>query len=775
MGADDRSADPPRAPEASWIPAALVLVIMIAIGLFVIESYEPPTVVPAGAPAEIFSAERAFQRLERLLGEETPHPLGSVANEAVRKRLLTELEDLGLDPEENDHWVSTANRWSTGLVLARNIMAELPSSNPDLPAIVLACHYDSVPSGPGASDDGAAVAALLEVAQILMADAPLARPVILLFTDGEELGLHGARAFSTFNPAAARVGIIVNFEARGSSGGSLLFETSQNNLWMVGQVARGLRRPMSSSAYVTVYRMMPNSSDLTVFMRHELAGMNFAYIGRPKHYHTPLDNLENLDQRSLQHHGDNALGMVRQLLTTEWTAAKADDDAVYTDLVARWIIAWPAKWGPWMAGILVVLLYLPFRKLRVRSAWNSLQIARATSCWILSNLIGTTAGWLGAWVVQQLDHTPTPWPAALHLDVIVPCLCAAMGVILTVLFLRPRPALFFFIHGLALAVVALVLAIQLPGFSYLFLLPAGGATLASLFLILDRKAGTVALTVACLIVAAITLTLTVPFLFRLPESLGIIYSPPALAGLIVLILLPIVPLLSQLSRPLLLRSFMALGLAASVVAYFAIRTPPFTPDAPQQITLTYLEQEGSAQAQLSMSTWEGELPAALTEELPRLEPPNALYSVPGITLATEKAGLAAPEVELLDWNAEGSLHTAKLRFTRSQPSQQILVGVTVLQGLRKIHALGNELALPEGSADGRKWIRFRGVPEDGIEIELTWEGPGTLPLAVIGITRGLPSSLESLAGKRDDLPACTAHVGDETIVLKEVVLASPVF
>ncbi|NIP95656.1 MAG: M28 family peptidase, partial [Akkermansiaceae bacterium] len=82
-------------------------------------------------------------------------------------------------------------------------------------------------------------------------------------------------------------------------------------------------------------------------------GINFAFIGNPKHYHTPLDNLENLDQRSLQHHGQNVLGMTRQLLHSGWERpAEARGDAVFTDLFARWIIAWPARWTPWMAGTL---------------------------------------------------------------------------------------------------------------------------------------------------------------------------------------------------------------------------------------------------------------------------------------------------------------------------------------------------------------------------------------------------------------------------------------
>ncbi|NIP95655.1 MAG: M28 family peptidase, partial [Akkermansiaceae bacterium] len=216
------------ASKTNWWPLLLAIIALTATGLLVAHCHQPPPALGVDAPLELFSAGRAWERLESLLGDETPHPLGSAANDAVRARLVEQLENLGLRPEVNSRWVTGAGRWSSTLVRAHNVLAELPSSHPERPAIVLACHHDSVPAGPGASDDGAGMAAILEIARILMAEAPLARPVILLFTDGEELGLFGARGFALENPVAERVGLILNFEARGSSGGSLMFETSQD-------------------------------------------------------------------------------------------------------------------------------------------------------------------------------------------------------------------------------------------------------------------------------------------------------------------------------------------------------------------------------------------------------------------------------------------------------------------------------------------------------------------------------------------------------------------
>ncbi len=60
--------------------------------------------------------------------------------------------------------------------------------------LLLSSHYDSTPTGPGASDDGIGVATMLEVAHLLRGQR-LTRPITFLFDEGEEAGLLGARAF----------------------------------------------------------------------------------------------------------------------------------------------------------------------------------------------------------------------------------------------------------------------------------------------------------------------------------------------------------------------------------------------------------------------------------------------------------------------------------------------------------------------------------------------------------------------------------------------------
>ncbi len=766
-GGVGREGERGTAGRAGSVAAAVVLA---ASCLLVNRCHQPPTALGVDAPPEFFSAGRAYERLERLLGDETPHPLGTAANDAVRERLIAELEDLGLQPAVNERWVPQVGRRMSSLFLTRNVVAELPSSRPDLPAIVLACHYDSVPAGPGASDDGAGVAAILEVARILQAEAPLSRPVVLLFTDGEELGLFGARGFAMDNPLADRVGMILNFEARGSSGGSLMFETSRHNRWIITQVAGGLARPMSSSAYVDVYRLMPNSSDLTVFLKRDLAGMNFAYIGRPKHYHTPLDNLANLDKRSLQHHGENALGMVRQLLVANWDGAdRQRGDAVYTDLFARWIIAWPARWGPWMAGSVLAAMVVAFRVFRRRLAWRFAAIAGATSCWLLMIAVAAGTGWLGAWLLKVAGASSTPFPAGMHFDVAVHCLFAATGVVVTLCLFRPNPVLLFMLHGVGLALLATVSSFTLAGFSYLFLMPAV-LCLAAVLLLLQVPPPRVRLAAACLCLAFLTAVIGFPILIRLPQALGVVLSAPAVGAVVALLLLPVAPLLGELRRWSLYQAALGLALLTGGIIFLSVKTPAFSPDAPQQITLSYLEEIGSTHAQVSLSSWEAPVPDSLVEGYTRLKKPNPVFPREGFAVGVTSAGLTAPEAALLDWNSADGLHTGRVRLKPSRASQQIVVIVPASLALEKISSQGMDLTMPAKESDDRRWLRFRGLPGDGIELTLSWRGSPELSLVVAGVTPGLPALLDQLAATRDELPACTAHMGDVTIVYREIVL-----
>ena len=359
----------------AWLPVLGSLITIALVIFLVLAQMTPAAVVPASAPATTFSAARAYEHLKTIA--RAPHPTGSPESALVRQYLFDQLAALGLQPEiqtstsvyhDTGKWglagargiESTPDTWSIAGATIHNIIARIPGTS-STGATVLAAHYDSVPYGPGASDDGAGVAAILETARALLAGPALRNDVILLLIDGEEIGLMGSQAFVKNHPWIAEAALVLNLEARGSSGVALMYETSVDNAWLIREYAKAAKDPVTGSLATDVWRMMPNSSDLTAFLQAGKQGMNFAYSENWTDYHTTHDSLEDLDQRSLQHHGDNALALTRHFGELELTTSTGED-AIFFSLPYLGLIHYPKGWAlPLMvialAATIVVLGY----------------------------------------------------------------------------------------------------------------------------------------------------------------------------------------------------------------------------------------------------------------------------------------------------------------------------------------------------------------------------------------------------------------------------------
>src|SRR6202030_2080531 len=257
-----------------------------------------------------------------------PHPIGSAEHDRVRDYLVAQLRNLGLEPQiQNATGVGTRSA-DAGRV--QNILARMPGRQNGGPAVLLVAHYDSVEAAPGAADDGAGIVAILETVRALRAGAPLLHDVIVLFTDGEEPGLLGAAAFVREHPWAKDVAMALNFEARGTSGRSFMFETGPGNL----DAARALRSAgdaTAGSVYATIYRTLPNDTDLSEVAVLGLPALNFAFADGVERYHTSHDDIAHLNPGSLQHHGSQMLAMVRTF-GTEPLPRPLTGDGVFFDL-----------------------------------------------------------------------------------------------------------------------------------------------------------------------------------------------------------------------------------------------------------------------------------------------------------------------------------------------------------------------------------------------------------------------------------------------------------
>ncbi len=322
--------------------------------------------VAADKPLSEFSTKRALTIVKKMTTE--PHYIGSKNHETVALYLQNELQNLGLTTELQEGFTMTEKGT---LVYSKNILARIKGTSTELSvtnnskALLLLSHYDSAPHSysMGASDDVSGVATILEgVRAFLKSKKTNKNDIIILFTDAEELGLNGATLFVTQHKWAQNIGVAINFEARGTSGTSyMLMETNQGNAKMVEAFAAGnVNYAASNSLMYSIYKMLPNDTDLTVFRENgKIQGFNFAFIDDHFNYHTAQDSYKNLDQNSLAQQGNYLMPLLHYFANSDLKNLNSADDKVYFTMPFTFV-SYPFLWIFPMLAIAIVLFVLFF-------------------------------------------------------------------------------------------------------------------------------------------------------------------------------------------------------------------------------------------------------------------------------------------------------------------------------------------------------------------------------------------------------------------------------
>ena len=575
--------------RSSRFGAVAGFVFAVAITALLMHLWQSQLVAPSGATRTAFSEEHAFATLSALLKEQRPHTTGSPENAVVRDRILAELKAAGYAPEVQAVFqCDTAPRFP-GCTAVENVVA-VHKGTGDGKAVLASAHYDSVPPGPGVSDDGAGVAVVLELARGFAARTTR-NDVIFLLTDGEETGLRGARAFADRHPLMRRVGIVVNFDARGASGASMMFETGPGNARLMDLFAHTVARPSASSVNYEVYKLLPNDTDFSVYRKLGLSGFNFGFINSAALYHSVRDNLQYIDRRSLQHTGEHAFEVAGALADTDLATLSASSDASFFDVFGLVTVVWPAAINVPIA--LLALLGLVGLIVVHRDAFTS----RAT-VWAVFALLAVPAllfafGWLlsyplGIWPgVHPLDH-PQPWPARIALatsGILVPLIVAGIAGS------RVDARALLLANWVALALVAAGVAFAVGGASYPFLWPVFGVAIAGWIETLLRERSARSLLVAALVGFALAAFFLLAFLLGLELVLGFDLSQYK-----ILVLIPfslaLVPVFAASPGD---RSRAAWGLSALCVvvvagaAAVASQTPAYSAGHPRGLDIVYYD------------------------------------------------------------------------------------------------------------------------------------------------------------------------------------------
>lgn len=750
-------------------PRRLGLVLLLLLAGIAAWRQQPPAARGPEAAPEQFSAARARAVLARLLGEGEPaHAVGTPEGEAFLQRLLGELQELDLKPVVTRRF---ACGHSLGCARIANVVADLPGG--EGPRLTLVAHHDSRSVAPGAADAGAAVVTLLEVARALQAGPPTRHPVRLLFTDGEELDLIGAAAYASRPGIGARTRAMINLEARGTGGPSLLFETSSPAAPLVERFARRPRNPVTSSLFFEVYRVFPNDTDMTEFRRGGLGGLNFAFLSRPLQYHTPRDSLANLSDRSLQHHGEQALAAVRSL--DEPGSLTEGGEAVYFDLLSTRVVWFPMEVGRALAWGAVALWALALGMLLLRDRAGLLGLSGAVLAWSLAPALALGLGAGLEWAARAGGALPGRWVAdPLALLAASRALGALAALLAGALAVRLGGGWGAY-GGLGLWAAGLGAAgaHQLPGAAYLLVIPAlvgGAVTLLAELLFQEPLEGPGWLGLPAALAFGV---LWLPLWPLLYDGLG--FWVPGLQALVAALPAMTVASLGARADRRVLAGLAGLAVLAGGVA---LSRPPYTAAHPRPLVLRYkleVPVEGEPAAEwIAVAEGPG-LPRALTDHVPfRVTDRTSRELKARHPLRVAEAAvvdLPPPRVEGL--TREGSevrfsLASARGAFqlgfrfdARPEPSRLEIGGEVVfdrrtgLAGTSKMHAV--------------PVAKVRVPPGEPVLVRAWFETPPQGVLRAWDESRGLPELGAELIAARPAWCA-PAHEGDRTQVVRVVPL-----
>jgi len=731
-------------------PALLALAVLTGVFMLSLQSLTPPAPLGADAPASVFSAARAEAVLRFLLDDESPHPVGSKANQLVRDRLLQTLREMDLP---------VAVQRTTGCSTRRpicanveNVIATLPGETAD--SIVLMAHYDSVPHAPGAADDGAGVAAVIEAARVLQLQPPGRNRILLLFTDAEEVGLLGAEAFFSQHPLAADVKAVINLEGSGSGGPSLLLRTTTDGGHLLKTFQQYSVYPAATSMAQEVFERMPNDTDFSVSKRAGIPGIDFAFAFEFNHYHTPLDTIRNLDKGSLQHHGENLLPLVQGMRNAD--LSDTESNYVYLTLGKTVWITWPSAWSIPLALIAMLLLVVSGYRLRHRVPIG--QTIGSAALAALALMLGLLACAGALWLCNQLTGTTVKFPASFWPSRLIMYGAAAVPVCLLGAWLRRRLDFWPLFLGTwwLLSLLALLLAIVAPLASNLLLLPAMAAATAAFLIVITGAADRTGLQLVLAIGAISVLGMTMMMLsYANEQTQGLTLAPAIYAGLAILAiaLLPLRP------GP----AFTLAGLAAVLTGLiWSTNAPLYSQWRPQHVSLHYildLDERSANWAALSANP----LPQSLLAELDGQQTQAA--SLPWSSTETTNApapfiNMPAPEVHV-----QRSGNRVELTIRSRTVGDFIGMAIPLSADISNLQVARQ--TVPVRTRGDFLQLGLFAAGQAKLNVSFDVAGPDPVLAYVFDIGNQLPIFASELTAARGSL-AVPQHRGDQRIVFRRV-------
>ena len=719
-------------------PGTILFIGAILITWLFIHLESTPVPVSSSMSDANFSVPRANLYLRQIA--QAPHSLGTPEDARVRDTIVAICQRLGLSTQIQ-HTTSLVT-WGRGAVTGNiyNIIAKLKGKDSGK-AVAIVAHYDSQPNTPGAGDDGANCAAMLEVARILKAGSPLKNDILFLFTDGEEEGLLGAAGFVQDSSWRDKVGIVLNFEGRGSSGVSNMFETNPENGWSITEYARSGAHLNANSLSYELYKILPNNTDYTIFKQAGIAGLNHAYIDRFVDYHSMTDRPENFDQDTYQEQGDNMLSLAWHFGNADLSETKAPD-ITYFSFFGHWMIRYPAGWNQWLlvlANLLLVAVWVAGIVRKKIRGWGIvvgillfpllLVLLYFLNSWMLRGI-------LTAYPLYNHFYAGNSYNAAYYFFALTAISLAVFIIPYQLLLRRFKP--YAMVAGMLLWEVAFVdlLYTVIPTAIYFLCLPLLFAQVAYLLYCLREDKGKglgwgegilmLLLLLPAILLLAPVITFTYVALGLSEQSAFIV----VLTGLLLGLFLPLITAAIKESRWLIPAGAVAAGLVTLVLAHVYSR---YTPTQPFKADLSY-----QVNADEGKAYWVSEYKE--TDPWSRQFFPHARvgpvyqggddYTISDAPLLS----LQAPVLTIRKDTTDGEIRKLTLHYEAGPGAVSASLYLDKPDTAIDLSADGRKpIFIDGGKVRGYRWLEYYGIPGKGFDVQ--FDLPAGKALKVEAITR----------------------------------------
>lgn len=733
-------------------PLTLLLFISFIVYLSIYLTGSLPEIVPADSASSEFSAERAGKYMDSIAAR--PHANGTEEIEAIQHYITRELSKMGLNPEIQSSTMNNGQQFA----YCKNIAAKIIGTQ-SRNAVLLVAHYDTVASAPGAADNSMAVAAVLETARALASSAPLKNSVILLFTDGEEIGSLGAQAFIKEHHWAKEVKFVINLDSGGIGGPAFLIDTSLENKRIISEYSGSTPYPLGNEVGQAFQN---SSSDFSFFKASGYSGLFLGLVNGAK-IHTSLDSIQNTNRRSLQHMGSQTLALTRRFGDINLDQPSGGD-ASYFNLFGRLMLYYPASWSiPLTVCILIlaaIIFYLGRKKnlltfkgtaagMAVFLAATAVSVGAAAGFWyLISVLCPAYVSLIGGHVFNEQLFWIAFVSIAVALTSLVYTYISGTGRI-------NKPNLEF---GAVCAIMPALAAFSVikPMSAYIFILPMLFSLIAMLYWFKTKtESGQSTFSVIRMVLlaasAAVTLNLIIPLIYA-----GFMTSETS-RDFILLIFIALVmgfmtPHFFAISR---LGKWLVTIMASAVflVSSIFIIAEGFDSHHIQPSTAFYIKDIDSGKSYWgggipgktsTLDEWSGQFfPAGIKKSSITGYIKNMPYNYDFYLSEAADVPLNAPTITLVDKHSAGEMQTVKLHINsrRKVSRMEIFLDSSQVPISTEVNGrLWERRTKPVTWGPKNILMDYYSLPVNGIDVTLKLQGNGPVRLVFLDRTYGVPAA-----------------------------------